>query len=74
MKSIEDQLVYKKKIGFTLQQKEAFDTLASYGVNVSQFIRQAVKEKIRREWKITKQGNKKIICPFLNKKNYEKRD
>ena len=39
-------LVYKKVIGFTKQQKEAFETLEKYDVNVNQFIRQAIKEKL----------------------------
>ena len=45
MKPTELQLVYKKNIGFTKQQKNALKTLENYGVNVNQFIRLAVKEK-----------------------------
>jgi hypothetical protein len=56
-------LNYKKVIGFTETQKKAFETLESYGVNVNQFIRLAVKEKLQRDWKSIKE--KKIVkCPF----------
>ena len=32
-------------------QTESLEKLRGYNVNVSQFIRQAIKEKINREWK-----------------------
>ena len=54
----------KKLICFTKQQKEAFETLEKYGVNISQFIRQAVREKIKREWKEIKDKKDKIKLPF----------
>lgn len=57
-------LVYKKVIGFTEQQKKAFETLESYGVNVNQFVRQAVKEKIKRDWKSIKEKKENIKLPF----------
>lgn len=47
-------LVYKKVIGFTKQQQNAFETLESYGVNVNKFIRLAVKEKIQKDWRMFK--------------------
>jgi hypothetical protein len=56
-------LNYKKVIGFTETQKKAFETLESYGVNVNQFIRLAVKEKIQRDWKTIKE-KKFVKCPF----------
>ena len=46
-KPIGIQYVYKKQIGFTLQQKEAFEKLEAYGVNINEFIRIAVREKIK---------------------------
>lgn len=56
---------YKKQIGFTLQQKRAFKTLESYDVNISQFIRQSVKEKLQRDWKSIKEEKiKSKDCPF----------
>lgn len=57
-------LVYKKVIGFTKQQKEAFETLEKYDVNVNQFIRQAVKEKLQRDWKGIKEKKERIKLPF----------
>jgi hypothetical protein len=57
-------LEYKKVIGFTKQQKEAFKTLEEYGVNVNQFIRAAVKEKLKRDWKSIKEKKEKIKLPF----------
>ena len=54
-KQIEYQFIYKKQIGFTKQQKEAFETLKKYNVNVNSFIRTAIKEKLKRDWKIIKE-------------------
>ena len=54
------QLVYKKNICFTKQQKKnTLKTLENYGVNVNQFIRLAVKEKIQRDWKEIKEEKEK---------------
>jgi hypothetical protein len=57
-------LVYKKLIGFTETQQKAFETLEDYGVNVNQFIRQATKEKLQRDWKQIKESKNKSKCPF----------
>ena len=57
-------LKYKKVIGFTETQKKAFEILEQYGVNVNQFIRLAVAEKIKRDWKQIKEQNKKSDCPL----------
>jgi hypothetical protein len=57
-------LVYKKLIGFTETQKKAFETLEDYGVNVNKFIRLAVAEKIKKDWKTIKESKEKIKCPF----------
>lgn len=57
------KLSYKKVICFTKQQKEAFETLENYGININQFIRIAVKEKIQRDWKSIKE-KKQTKCPF----------
>jgi hypothetical protein len=57
-------LKYKKVIGFTETQKKAFETLESYGVNVNHFIRNAVAEKIKKDWKSIKEKKEKIKCPF----------
>lgn len=61
MKPTELQYSYKKKIGFTQQQKAAFKTLEKHDVNVNQFIRQAVKEKLQRDWKGIKERKQRKI-------------
>jgi group I intron endonuclease len=61
---INSKLTYKKLIGFTQTQKLAFERLEKYDVNVSQFIRQAIKEKLKRDWKEIKDKKEKIKLPF----------
>jgi hypothetical protein len=62
-KPIDLQYSYKKVLGFTKQQKRTFETLEKYNVNVNQFIRAAIREKIQRDWpKIKESTNNK--CPF----------
>ncbi len=58
------QLSYKKIIGFTPTQKRSLDILATYRVNINQFIRAAVKEKIKRDWPQIKQEHTKVKLPF----------
>lgn len=55
---------YKKLLSFTEQQRIAFEVLENHNVNVNQFIRQAIKEKIKREWKSIKEEKNKEYCPF----------
>ena len=55
---------YKKVIGFTKQQKKAFETLEKHGVNVNKFIRQAISEKIKSDWRKIKEPTTKEYCPF----------
>ena len=57
-------LKYKKVIGFTETQQKAFKTLEDYGVNVNKFIRLAVAEKIKKDWKTIKENKLKTKCPF----------
>jgi hypothetical protein len=63
-KPVEIQFVYKKQIGFTVQQKYAFEKLEQCGINVNEFIRIAVREKIKRDWKEIKENKEKIKLPF----------
>ena len=60
MKPIDLQYIYKKQLGFTDQQRKSLKKLESYGVNANQFIRQAIKEKIDREWGHIKEKHKRI--------------
>jgi hypothetical protein len=58
------QLTKSKTIRFSETQMNSLSILESYGVNVNQFIRLAVKEKLQKDWKIIKEKKEKIICPF----------
>ena len=58
------KLTNTKSIRFTKQQMEAFEQLEKYNVNVSKFIRLAISEKIKRDWKIIKEKKERIYCPF----------
>ncbi len=46
------------------KQAESLAILKSYDVNVSQFIRAAIKEKLQRDWKSIKEKKEKIKMPF----------
>jgi len=63
MKPTELQLTYKKVISFTEQQKKSLKKLKEYDVNVNEFIRIAIREKLSREWKGIKES-KDNKCPF----------
>lgn len=58
------QYTERQTIMISKQQVESLAILKSYNVNVSQFIRVAIKEKIQREWKSIKEKKVKNICPF----------
>ena len=64
MKPLEIQYTYKKQIGFTETQRKSLERLENYGVNVNQFIRAAIAEKIARDWKQIKEKKKRIKLPF----------
>ena len=59
-----ERLEYKKVIGFTKKQKESLQTLEKYDVNVNEFIRIAVREKIKRDWKSIKEKKERVYYPF----------
>jgi len=58
-KYTENQNVKLSKI-----QKQSLIKLSAYDVNVSQFIRDAIKEKIQREWPMIKGNKKSFKYPF----------
>lgn len=64
LKPTGNQLVYKKQLSLTLQQKASLKKLESYNVNVNEFIRIAIREKIKRDWKNIKETKQKGYCPF----------
>ena len=52
------------KVRLTEQKYNSLQVLKSYNVNTSQFIRQAIKEKLQRDWKSIKEQRNKEYCPF----------
>jgi len=52
------------KVRLTKKQYESLKVLKSYDVNVSQFIRAAIKEKLQRDWKQIKEKKETIKLPF----------
>ena len=52
------------KVRLSENQANSLNILKSYNVNISQFIRQAIKEKLQRDWKSIKQNKQKTKCPF----------
>ena len=57
------KLTKSKTIRFTEPQINSLNILQNYGVNVNQFIRLAIKEKLQKEWKSIKEKKDKF-CPF----------
>ena len=53
-----------KPIRFSKQQIESLEILKAYNVDVSAFIRQAIKEKIKRDWPSIKEAKNKVKLPF----------
>lgn len=64
MKPIGNQYIVKRKIGFTKTQDESLRKLADYGVNINNFVRIAIREKIKRDWPKIKENHEKDYCPF----------
>lgn len=50
----------KQEVMISEVQANSLDVLKSKGVNVSQFIRQAIKEKLRRDWKEIRDKHERI--------------
>ena len=53
----------RREILINKVQYNSLKILDDYGVNVSQFIRSAIKEKLQKDWKEIKL-TKNIKCPF----------
>ena len=51
-------------IRFSEKQAESLQKLKDYDVNVSQFIRLAIAEKIKRDWKSIKEKKERVKLPF----------
>ena len=59
-----NQLTEIYNIRLTKQQLDVLKKLADCKVNVSEFIRQSISEKLKRDWKVIKENNKKLKLPF----------
>ena len=53
-----------KTLRISETQHETLVKMKGYNVDVAEFIRQAIKEKINREYKELIPKEKKIYCPF----------
>ena len=51
-------------IRFSEKQAESLQKLKDYDVNVSQFTRIAIAEKIKRDWKTIKEKKERVKIPF----------
>jgi post-segregation antitoxin (ccd killing protein) len=51
-------------IRISKEQKQTLDKLKEYNVNVSQFVRNAIKEKLQREKAEIITNYKNLECPF----------
>lgn len=58
------QYTESKTIKLTKQQVCSLNLLKSYNVDVSRFIRDAIAEKIKRDWKIIKENRDNSKVPF----------
>ena len=52
------------KVRISKEQKETLDKLKEYNVNVCQFVRNAIKEKLQREKAEIITNYKNLQCPF----------
>ena len=51
-------------IRFSEKQAETLQKLKDYDVNISKFIRLAIAEKIKRDWKQIKSEKQRVKLPF----------
>ena len=52
------------KVRISKEQKQTLDKLKEYNVNVAQFVRNAIKEKLQREKVEIITNYKSLECPF----------
>jgi len=58
------QLTNNYTVRFSDEQISSLNKLKDYNVDIARFIRQAIKEKIQREWKQIKEEKERIKMPF----------
>ena len=61
MKLVKRNFLCKRSVAISA---ESLAILKTYNVNVSQFIRSAIKEKLQKDWKTIKENKTKEYCPF----------
>ena len=59
-----DKLTEIYTVRFSEKQVLTLDKLKEYDVNVSKFIRIAIREKIQRDWKGIKEKKERVRLPF----------
>lgn len=59
-----DKKIVRQVIMITEKQANSLAILKQYDVNVSQFIRQSIKEKLAKDWKSIKEKKERIKLPF----------
>ena len=59
-----DKLTEIYALRFSKKQIESLEKLKEYNVNISKFIRIAIREKIQRDWKTIKEKQLKTKLPF----------
>ncbi len=58
------QYTIRQTIMISTIQAKSLEKLKQYDVNISHFIRIAIKEKIQRDWKNIKEEKERIKLPF----------
>jgi post-segregation antitoxin (ccd killing protein) len=58
------QKTIKQEFRISVDQWSTLQVLSCYGVNISQFIRTAIAEKIKRDWKEIREKKVKTKIPF----------
>lgn len=56
--------IVRQTVMISEKQSESLKILKGYNVNVSNFIRIAIREKIKKDWKSIKEKKNKDYCPF----------
>lgn len=59
-----NKLTVIKSVRFSGKQAESLIKLEQYDVKICKFIRDAVREKIHRDWKYIKEKKERIKLPF----------
>lgn len=58
------QYTVRQTIMISEKQANTLNILKLYNINISQFIRESIREKIYRDWKFIKEKQERIKIPF----------